>query len=310
LMKKSARLINCARGGIIDEAALVRALEAKKIAGVALDVFEVEPPDFKSKLFQFDNCVVTPHLGASTSEAQVNVAVEIAETVRDALLGKGIINAANFPSIDSDSYKIIEPYINLALKMGKFTGQLINGRLNSVKITYSGVVTDYKVAPLTLSLISGLLKPIVGDNVNFINALDVAKERAINVQEIKSSKGGEFVNFLRAEIVTDKETFSVSGTLSANMQPRIVKVNNVYVEAVPEGDLIYIKNNDKPGIVGTIGSVLAEDKVNIAGISLGRESKKNGTAICVVSTDSEVTQKTIDKLNKNRDIVFVKYLKV
>ena len=188
LMKKTVRVINCARGGIIKEEALVAALESKRIAGSALDVFEQEPLPADSPFLKFDNCVVTPHLGASTSEAQINVAKEIAESVRDALLGKGIINAANFPSVDAEAYKVLEPYINLALKMGKFSGQLLNGRINEVKITYSGVVTKYKVAPITLSLINGLLKPILGEMVNFINALDQAKERGINIQEITSSK--------------------------------------------------------------------------------------------------------------------------
>src|SRR6185436_3594828 len=149
--------------------------------------------------------------GASTSEAQVNVAIEIAESVRNALLGKGIMNAANFPSLTSEAYKLLEPYIDLSERMGKFAGQLVHGRFKEVKVTYHGAVTQYKVAPLTMSLVYGLLKPILGENVNPINALDIARERGINVQEIQSSQDGEFVNLINAEIITDKETFRVWG---------------------------------------------------------------------------------------------------
>jgi len=309
LMKKTVRLINCARGGIIDEQALVKALESKRIAGCALDVFEQEPLPADSPLLKFDHCVVTPHLGASTSEAQINVAIEIAETVRDALLGKGIINAANFPSVDAEAYRVLEPYIDLAFRMGKFSGQLVAGRINEVKITYSGIINNYKIIPLTLSYVNGLLTPVLGETVNFINALDLAKERAINVQEITSNKQEEFVNCIKIEITTDKEKFLLWGTLSGNNQPRIVKINEVYVEALPRGNILFIKNNDKPGLVGAIGTILGEEGVNIAGISLGREAQ-DGVAISVVNVDSVVSNQTLDKIKNTNDIRFVKLLKV
>ena len=309
LMKKNARLINCARGGIVDEAALIKALEENKIAGCALDVYEKEPPDFNSPLFKFPNCVTTPHLGASTSEAQINVAIEIAETVRNALLGKGIMNAANFPSVSAEAYKVLEPYINLALRMGKFAGQLIDGRISEIKITYSGEMTKHKVAPATLAFINGLLTPVLGENINFVNAIDLAKERAINVQEIQSNKEEEFVNCLNVEIKTDKEPFTIWGTLSGNHQPRIVKINNIYVEAAPEGNMVFVRNNDKPGIVGAVGTILAEENINIARITFGRESQ-GGLAISVVNVDSEASEKTLEKLKKIKDILFIKFLKV
>jgi len=309
IMKNSARVINCARGGIIDEKALVTALEENKIAGCALDVYEQEPLVADSPLLKFDNCLVTPHLGASTSEAQVNVAIEIAETVRDALLGKGIINAANFPSIDAEAYKVLEPYINLALRLGKFTGQLVNGRIKGAKITYNGVMTNFKVVPVTLSFVNGLLTPILGDTVNFINALDLAKERAIDVQEIISNKDEEFVNSLKVEVITDKETLRVWGTLSGNQQPRIVKINDVYVEATPDDYMLFINNADKPGLIGVIGTVLAEANINIAGISLGREAQ-DGIAVSVVNVDSKVPDETIEKLRNTKDVLSIKLLKV
>ncbi len=309
LMKKNARIVNCARGGIIDEVALAKALDSKRIAGAALDVFDAEPPDMNSALLKLDNCVVTPHLGASTTEAQVNVAIEIAETVRDALLGKRIINAANFPSVDTDAYKVLEPYINLGLRLGKFAGQLVNGRIKEVKLQFSGVMTNYKIAPITLSFVNGLLKPILGESVNFVNALDLAKDRAVNVQEIISNIEEEYVNCIKADITTDKETFSIWGTISGHKQPRVVKINDVYVEAVPDGFMLFINNNDKPGLVGALGTLLGEAKVNIAAISLGRQAP-SGLAVSVVNIDSEVKEKDLEKIRKTKDIVFVKLLKV
>lgn len=309
MMKKGARLINCARGGIIDEQALAAALEKGTIAGCALDVFEEEPPPADCPFFKFDNCIVTPHLGASTSEAQVSVAIEIAQTIRDALLGKGIVNAANFPSVDAEAYKALEPYINLAERMGKFAGQLVNGRMSDIKITYSGAVTQYKVAPVTMSLVYGLLSPILGETINFINALDLARERAIRVVEIQSNKEMEFVNLVSVEIVTDKETFVLWGTLSGNKQPRIVKVNKVYVEATPQGYMLFINNNDKPGIVGAVGTILAQDDINIAGITFGREAPGR-LAVSVVNVDSRVSEKVLAKLRKTKNILFVKLIKV
>jgi len=309
LMKKTVRLINCARGGIINEQDLAKALEDGMIAGCALDVYEQEPLSPDSPLLKYDNCITTPHLGASTSEAQINVAIEIAETVRDALLGKGISNAANFPSVDADAYQVLEPYINLAFRLGKFAGQLVNGRTEDVTFTYSGVVTGYKIAPVTLSLINGLLTPILGETVNFINAMDLAKERAINIKEIKSNQNEEFVNCLKVEITTDKETFGVWGTLSGNNQPRIVRINDVYVEAVPDDYMLFINNNDKPGLIGALGTILAEANINIAGISLGREAQ-DGIAVSVVNVDSEVPEKIIERLKGTKDVLYIKQLKV
>lgn len=308
-MKPSVRLINCARGGIIDEAALDEALSEGRIAGAALDVFNEEPLPEGSPLRSRDNCVLTPHLGASTSEAQVNVAIEIAECVRDALQGKGIVNAANFPSVDAETYQRLEPYIRLGFSMGKFTGQLINGRISEVKITYNGVLTEYKTAPVTLSLVNGLLQPALGERVNYINALDIARERAIAVQDIKSTRGEEFTNCIKLEIETDQLPFVMLGTLSSNNLPRIVKINKIYMEAVPEGHMLFIHNNDRPGMVGAVGTILGEGNVNIAGITLGRQADK-GTAISVITVDSEVPKQVIERLKQYPDILHVKALNI
>jgi D-3-phosphoglycerate dehydrogenase len=309
LMKKTVRLVNCARGGIIEESALIKALQEKRIAGAAIDVYEVEPPDFNSPLFKMDNCITTPHLGASTSEAQLNVAIEIAQAVRDALSGAGIRNAANFPSLSSESFKVIEPYLGLAERMGKFAGQLVQGRISEVTITYSGAIAQEKVTAVTMALSYGLLTPILGEGVNTISALNMMKERGINIKEIISNQEGEYVNAITLDITTDKEPFSLLGTLSSNKQPRIVKINNVYVETVPEGHMLFINNNDKPGIVGAIGTLLAADNINIAGITLGRENQQ-GVAVSVVNVDSEIPETLIEKLRKTKNILFVKAIKV
>lgn len=309
MMKKNVRLINCARGGIINEADLARALEEKKIAGCALDVFDNEPLEADSPLLKLENCVVTPHLGASTSEAQVNVAIEIAETVKNALLGRGISNAANFPSVDAETYRALEPYNNLAQRMGKLAGQLIDGGITQVTINYSGAVNAYKVAPVTLSLVNGLLSPILGDAVNFINALSVAKERSITIQEIQSNQQSEFINLISVEVKTDKGPFVVWGTLSGNNQPRIVKINDVYLEAEPDGHMLIIRNNDKPGLVGAVGTILAEANVNIAGIHLSREAQ-DGVALSVVKIDSCADDATLKRLQNTKDVLFIKQIHV
>lgn len=309
LMKKTVRLINCARGGIIDEKALVVALKEKRIAGAAIDVYDVEPPDFTNELFKLDNCVTTPHLGASTTEAQVNVAIEIAHAVKDALLGRGIRNAANFPSLSAESYKALEPYISLGEKMGKFAGQLVQGAIKTVTISYGGAPTQHKLAPVTMAITKGILTPILGETVNTINAMNMIKDRGINLQEIVSNQVEEYVNRIAIDITTDKESLSVWGTLTSNNQPRIVKINNVYVEANPSGNILFIMNNDQPGIVGAVGTVLGGESINIASITFGRESR-GGLAISVVNVDSEIPEAGIEKLRKTKNILFVKTIKV
>jgi D-3-phosphoglycerate dehydrogenase len=309
MMKKTVRIINCARGGIVDEGALAKALESRRIAGAALDVFDQEPPLPDSPLLKLDNCLVTPHLGASTAEAQVNVAIEIAYTVRDALLGRGIRNAANFPSLDEETYRILEPYIDLGDKLGKFAGQLLGGALKSVKITYNGLLSKYNVMPVTMSIAHGILKPILSENVNAINSLDIARERGIDIQEIHSNKEEEFVNFIKLELLTDKESLEVWGTISSNKKPRIVKVNNVYVEAVPSGNVLFIRNNDIPGIVGAVGTALGNAQVNIAYITFGRE-KAGATAVSVVNVDGSVPPGVIEDIRRIKGVQFAKMLNV
>ena len=309
LMKDGVRVINCARGGIIDEKALIEAIKQGKVAGASFDVFEKEPPSLDYELLKLDNVITTPHLGASTEEAQVNVAVEIAECVRDYLLGRGIRNAANYPQIEPEVYKILAPYINLAQALGNFSSQLTEGRPKVVSIQYSGGISQHDVAPITMSLMKGFLTPILEESVNFVNACSLAEARGIKIKETRLSSEEEFVNLISVMINTDKEARQICATLSPNRQPRIVKVDDFYVELSPQGYLIVIKNWDKPGIIGNLGTLLGKHNINIAGMTFGRK-EPGGEAISVLNVDSPIPSDLLDKIAKIENVLTVKLIKL
>ncbi len=308
MMRAGVRVLNCARGGIIDEEALARALESGKVAGAALDVYSQEPPvDFK--LVGFKNVLLTPHLGASTEEAQVNVAIEIAHQISDALLGKGIRNAANYPSVDPDTYHVLQPYINLCEKLGSLASQISEGAINEVNIVYSGDITKHDPAPLTMALIKGLLSPMLQDTVNFINSKTLAKERGIKVIESKSMESHEFVTLVSLEVKTNKEVHRVAGTLFMKNEPRIVKLDEFYVEAVPSGCMLIMHNWDKPGIIGSLGNLMGKYKINIAAMSFGRE-KQGGKALTVLNVDSAVSADILRQVKELEHILSVKMIQL
>ena len=309
IMKDGVRIINCARGGIIDENALIEAVKSGKVAGAALDVFETEPLAADSELLKLDKVILTPHLGASTEEAQVNVAIEIAECVRDALLGKGIKNAANFPSLGAEESKILSPWIILSEKIGLLSGQVLVGRIEQVEINYSGILCEYEIQPLSLAVIKGLLYPILQENINFINSLSLAKERGIRISEQKIQQEEEFKNLITVMVKTDKETKAIAGTLFANNLPRIVKIDQYYVEVIPEGYMIVTQNWDKPGIIGALGTLLGKYSVNIAGMTFGRESP-GGKAISILNVDTCPTAEILEKIKKLDNILAVKAIKL
>ena len=308
MMKKGVRIINCARGGIIDEEALVKALESGKVAGAALDVYEKEPPR-DEKLLRLENVVLTPHLGASTEEAQVNVAIDIANTVRDVLLNRCVRNAVNVPCVDSEMLKIIEPYLKLAENIGAMHSQLAGGHIKKVKIRYVGDILKYDLAPFTVSLMKGMLTPILQETVNFVNALVIAKERGINMIETKTAEAQDFASLIWVEVETDRSRNSISGTLFTKVDPRIVKINEFYVDCVPKGYMLVIFNKDVPGIIGEIGTILGENKINIAGMSFGRE-EKGGKAITVLNIDSDMPKKALDAIKKAKNIQEVKLVRL
>ncbi|OGW75084.1 MAG: phosphoglycerate dehydrogenase [Omnitrophica bacterium RBG_13_46_9] len=307
-MKKGVRIINCARGGIIDEGALGEGIESGIVAGAALDVYENEPPG-QSKLVCMDKVVTTPHLGASTEEAQVNVSVDIAQSIRDAIMRRGIRNAVNIPCIEPELFKIIEPYLNLAEKIGSMHAQLQEGSVSKIKIKYVGDIVQYDLNHMTRSIVKGLLGRTLEESVNYVNALVVSKERGIKITEEKTKEVEDFANLIIVEVQTSKTKNSIMGTLFTKIDPRIVKINQFYVDAFPEGHMLVIYNTDKPGIVGQIGTLLGKNNINIAGMNFGR-TKRGGDAITLLNIDSAVPEKVLGKIKKMRYIKEVKYVKL
>jgi D-3-phosphoglycerate dehydrogenase len=308
IMKNGVRVINCARGGIVDEKALDEALESGKVAGAALDVYEKEPPT-DSPLLKRQNVIATPHLGASTEEAQVNVAIDIAESVRDAMLDKGVRNAINVPSVDSETLKNLQPYLNLAEKIGLLQTQLAEGNIHRVKVKYVGDVTGYDVTPITMAIVKGLLSPILHETINYMNALLIAKSRGIEVAESKTSEIMDFANAIAVTVETNKGKNLVMGSLFTKSDPRIIRINNFYVDLVPKGHLVYISNRDLPGVVGAIGTILGKNKINIAGMTFGR-IKPGGDAITVLNIDNKPDPEIMSKLRKTKNINDVKAMKL
>ncbi len=308
MMKKGVRIVNCARGGIVDEDALIKGITSGKVAGAALDVFEKEPPK-DPRLMKLDKVLLTPHLGASTEEAQAAVAIDVANTIRDALLDRGVRNAVNFPSVEPETFKVIEPYLKLAEKIGAMQAQLVEGHVRRVKIRYVGDLLRYDLSPFTISIMKGMLTPILQETVNFVNAMVIAKERGINIIEMKTAEMEDFSSLIWVEVETDRSKLSIMGTLFTKVDPRIVKINDSYVDSVPEGHMLVIKNKDVPGIIGQIGTILGRNNINIAAMSFGREAK-GGLAFSVVNIDQAAPKDVLDELRRAKNIYEVKAIKV
>jgi len=309
LMKKTAFIINCARGGIINEEDLAKALREKRIAGAALDVFTKEPPSEESPLFEADNLILTPHLGASTEEAQINVAIEIAQCVRDAFLNKAIRNSINYVQMDPETYRVIQPYMALAEKMGLFISQLIEGRCSQVEVSYIGEIASYKVDPMSMALAKGFLARIMEDDVNYINALDLMRERKIKFEQIKKAEEEEYTNSIRVTVTSDKGSRSLEGTLFSNRQPRFVKIDDFHMETTPSPYMVLITNKDKPGVIGSLGTTLGAHSINIAGMGLGRRAPQE-TAITILNIDSPLSEEVIKEITANSNIVSLKFIKL
>ncbi len=305
-MKDGVYIINCARGGIVNEKDLYEALESGKIAGAALDVFEQEPP-VNSPLLKHPNVVCTPHLGASTQEAQENVALAVAEQIVDYLVHGTIRNAVNFPSVPADQVAALKPYITLADNIGSFASQLLDGEMTGVTIEYKGEVAGLNVSPVTLSALKGLLTPILLETVNFVNAALIAKERGIEVGETKSSDAGDYNSLITMKIKSPKRELIVSGTLFSKKDPRIVKIDDYTVEIVPEGNMLVMSNNDKPGVIGSIGAIMGNNNINIARMHFGRESA-GGRAISVVNIDSSISDELLEEIRHLPNILKVKVI--
>lgn len=304
LMKDGVRIINCARGGIVDEAALYEYMAAGKVAGAALDVFETEPCT-ESPLLQLDNFIATPHLGASTQEAQINVAVDVAEEIVAALRGDLVKNAVNMPSMSPKLLAKIRPFLDLAEKLGKFQAQMLNGRIEKVEVVYSGELARYDVNPITTILLKGLLDPILQENVNFVNATLVARNRGITVVQTTTENGEDYNNLITVNIYTDKGKRMLAGTLFQGNDMRIVNIDGFRINAATTGHMLVVPHTDKPGIVGKVGTIVGDKEINIAGMQVGR-IELGGTAIMVMMVDNIVPECALDEMVKIDGVLEVK----
>ena len=303
-LKSGAYLVNCARGGLVDEAALKDALDAEKLAGAALDVYEKEPAT-DHPLFGHPRVVATPHLGASTKEAQENVAIQIAEQMADYLTRGAVSNALNSPSVTAEEAPRLKPYIALAEKLGAFAGQLTESALKKIEVTFEGDVAALNTKPLTASAVAGVLKPMLSE-VNIVNAPVIAKDRGVSVSETSNDDADAYDSIIRLKLVTEKQERTVSGTVFGPA-PRIIEIKGVGMEAGFAPHMLYVTNEDKPGFIGALGQTLGEAGVNIATFNLGR-SGPGEDAIALVAVDDPVTDDVLEKVRSLSHVVQAKAL--
>ena len=308
-MKEGVLLINCARGGIVNEQDLYDAIKSKKVAGAALDVFEKEPPDTDNPLLACEEVICTPHLGASTEEAQEKVAIAVAEQMVDYLLNGTIRNAANVPSVDSELLATLKPYLNLAERLGNFQGQVVDGGLEEVSIEYSGEITNLKTAPITVSLLKGLLFPILQGDVNYVNAPLIAKDRGIKVIESTTSESEDFISLITLRVKTNKGLYSVAGTIFGKSDPWIVQVDQFKIEATPDKYMLLFHTHDRPGVIGNIGIGLAQHGINISRMQFGRE-KVEGKSLLLLSTDGPVSAEIISEMKKLPHVISMNSIEI
>ncbi|MBS4026561.1 MAG: phosphoglycerate dehydrogenase [Clostridia bacterium] len=308
MMKKDARIINVARGGIINEKALYEALTTGEIGGAALDVFEVEPTT-DSPLFQLNSCIVTPHLGASTIEAQENVAIDVANDIKRVLSGEMVKNAVNIPVVKPELTEIFAPYLELMEQMGKFISQLTHSPLKKLEVKYSGELAQYDTGSLTNTVLKGVLKPVLDDTVNYINAPHVAKSRGIAVHESKTVEVEDYVNLITVEITTEAGKRTVSGTLFKKNEPRIVAIDDYDIDLVLHGHLLVVPHTDQPGIIGKVGTLIGMEDVNIGEMRVGRK-RQGGEAVMVLLIDNAVSDFTIAEIREINGIHEVQYVKL
>jgi D-3-phosphoglycerate dehydrogenase len=298
-MKKGVRVINCARGGIIDEAALVRALESGKVGGAALDVFEEEPPPADHPLLKMKQVVATPHLGASTGEAQLNVAIGIAEQIRDFLVDGTVSSAVNVPSVSAEQAGVLVPYIQLGEKIGSLYAQLATRAPRQIRIEFQGEMAELDTRPVTASVLKGLLANVVETPVNTVNAPFLAKERGIRVSETRNRDTQGFANAIKVHFVDGGKPGVIAGAVFGPDIIRLVRFDDFFLEAIPEGYILILHNRDVPGVVGNVGTFLGKQGINIAGLELGRVS---GSAVSFVHVDTPLDAKQLELLRKVPDI--------
>jgi D-3-phosphoglycerate dehydrogenase len=303
--KKGVRIINCARGGLIVEADLKAALDSGHVAGAALDVFEEEPAK-ANLLFGHENVICTPHLGASTVEAQENVALQVAEQMADFLLQGAIANAVNMPSVSAEDAPKIKPYMRLAEQLGAFIGQLATQSPESIDVTFEGHVAELNVKPLTALVLTGYFKP-TSDSVNIVNAPARAKERGISVAETKRADTANYQTLIRVTVTAGNETHSIEGTLFGGEHPRIVRIDGMMIEAALHPRMLFVQNQDKPGLIGAVGTLLGNAGINIADFKLGRVPGK-GMAVALLSLDEPMPTDVLQAVRDIPQVVLAKTL--
>ena len=303
--KPGVRIINCARGGLIDEDALKAALDSGHVAGAALDVFLKEPAK-ESPLFGTPNFISTPHLGASTDEAQVNVAIQVAEQLSDYLVNGGVTNALNMPSLSAEEAPKLRPYMALAERLGSLVGQLAHDNLTQISIEVEGAAAQLNIKPITGAVLCGLMRRY-SDTVNMVNAPFLAKERGLDVREVRHDREGDYHTLVRVTVATSQGDRSVAGTLFGNREPRLVEIFGIGIEADLAGHMLYIVNEDAPGFIGRIGTLLGENGINIGTFHLGRRAA-GGEAVLLLSLDSAIPQAVLDVAAKVPGVKVVKAL--
>ncbi|MFP3869385.1 MAG: phosphoglycerate dehydrogenase [Syntrophobacteria bacterium] len=307
-MKEGVLLVNCARGGIVNEKDLYDALREGRVAGAALDVFEKEPPD-DNPLLDLENVITTPHLGASTDEAQENVAVAVAHQIVDYLCNGTVRNAVNAPSMEGEALVVLRPYLMLAEKLGSLVTQITRGGIQEVGVEYIGDVAEHDTVPLNVALIKGVLTPILKHEVNFVNAMALAKERDIKISESKRSEAEDFTNLISIKMKTTNNENTVSGMIFGRRDPRLVRINDFRLEAPLEGHLVLIYNIDTPGTIGAIGTCLGRHRINIATMDVGQVLER-GQNIILLRTDTPVPPEVQSELLGLENVTYVQTLEL
>ena len=297
-VKPGVRIINCSRGAVVDETALAQAIQDGRVAGAGLDVFESEPPA-DSPLLGLDRVVLTPHLGASTAEAQVKVAVDVAQQVLEVMHGRPARSAVNVSPVSADSMRALQPYLPLAEKMGSLQSQLADGPIKSVELTYAGELADQDSRLLTRAFLQGLLAPILDEPVNLVNAAVVAQDRGLHVVESHSREPEDYLSLITSRVAADEESRTIAGTLFGRSEARVVRVDGYHVDFAPGGYMLVARHTDRPGMIGRVGSLLGAHDINIAGMQVGRrEPKPGGPAVMVLTLDGPVPEDVMEEIRR------------
>jgi D-3-phosphoglycerate dehydrogenase len=308
-MRRGVILVNCARGGIINEKDLYEAIQGGKVAGAALDVFEKEPPSTGNPLMELEAVISTPHLGAATEEAQENVAIAIAQQVVDFLTLGEARNAVNMPAVSPDILPSLRPYLRLGEQLGSFLGQISNYAIEEILIEYHGEVVEYGTKPITISVLKGLLTPFVGETVNYVNAPIMAKERGIKITESTRAEAEDFASLIALTARSKMEQNYIAGTLFGRKELRIVKLNDFFIEAIPEGHILLVNNYDKPGVIGNIGNALGSRNINIATMQFGRD-RMGGNAISLLHLDVPLPPGMVGDILRLPNIISVRQIQL